>query len=1284
MAASSYDAHYYCTSCGPRPYTRNDEWLWFFGAIADEIVRSLRPKRVFDAGCAMGMLVESLWDRGVEAWGADISEYAIGSVRRDMRPYCRVGSIVESAGGKFDLVVCIEVLEHMPEEEARRAVGQFAEAADTVLFSSNPNDFTEPTHINVHPIIYWLKLFQEHGYQPELTYDAGFVSPHAILFRKSEQRADEDVLMLMARELRFKTALVEREQRIGRLNEEAAKSEAELRDAKARLAELAAERVAGEQDRTELEAVRKRALEAADRVAALEGEAVSLRERAAEFAVASAESQNQLRSIEESPGGKLIVRYRNWLRAARMHHPFIERYWEPAAARLLRTLGRGSAAGGSALTPVAAPGNVAYKAVSYDDWVRLTEPSEELLVIQRVISRELAYRPKISIVLPVYKVQEAVLSDTLASVRNQTYDNWELCIVHADPEADGNRALMKKLADTDARIRVEFLDSNLGISGNSNRALAMSTGEFIALLDHDDTLAPFALFEVAQRLNEDAKLDFIYSDKDQLSEDGRTRVEPLFKPNWSPDLLWSANYLTHLCVLRTSLVREIDGWRSETDGAQDWDLFLRAIEKSNRIAHIPKVLYHWRRVATSVAARGNDAKPYVAEAQLRTLRFHLERQGWQAEPTFTPAGLTQLQWKNADAGRISVIVPSDDQADVEKFRERIPEPLRPRVELLVASPTVARLNKAVRGSSGEIVVFLDRAVGVGVDTWLEELAGIVSQPGIGIAGCKLFSIATHQIRHAGICFNADGEIEYPFANETDYVYNSFGGANWYRDWLAVSGACFAIRREVFDRVGGFSETPAFPRLDVDLCLRVVLDAGLRVVYNPFARMWQDEEALLERSLPGDGAAYIRSTFPEGDPLFNPNLDCSEGRVDLRLRGDSARRDHNYAEEARLLVQTFDSVPEEIEESITSCSRAKDGDGHFVWFIPDFQNGFYGGIHTILRFADYFRRAHRVRSTFAVLGRAHPASILRRIARVSPELAASSTVQSIDSYAGLAKLEPAEAAIATLWTTAYFALRFNKARDKFYFLQDQESLFYPAGSTSALADATWGFGFKGICNTVTLRDLYVERGGRGEFFSPCVDADVFYPASVREWREPYTLFCYARPHHARNCFELICEAIRILKRRMGDRISIVTAGDEWDPARFGLGGLVQNLGLLNYRATGALYRSCDAGLVTMATAHPSYLPLELMACGSLVITNENPKTAWLLRDRVNCLLAGTTPGALAEAVEEGLRNHELRRRITENAGRMVREEYLDWDGAAEKVFAYMRSSEPVGLARGHRG
>src|ERR1051326_6635554 len=274
-----FDAAYYAARFTPEPYSRNDLWLRFFGGIANELVRSLRPSRVFDAGCAMGMLVESFWDRGVEAWGADISRYAISCVRRDMRPHCRVASIAEPLGHAVDLDTCIEVLEHMPEEEACLAIAQFAEASDVVLFSSTPDDLDEPTHINVHPLIYWLKLFRESGFAPDLNYDAGFVCPHAMLLRKVRHPFDDDVLVSFAEKLRLKTAVVERDQRIGELGtriEQLATANAELLD-KSRAAEgaltAAAERAAADlaaakRTATELVAQRAADLAAAERRAA--------------------------------------------------------------------------------------------------------------------------------------------------------------------------------------------------------------------------------------------------------------------------------------------------------------------------------------------------------------------------------------------------------------------------------------------------------------------------------------------------------------------------------------------------------------------------------------------------------------------------------------------------------------------------------------------------------------------------------------------------------------------------------------------------------------------------------------------------------------------------------------------------------------------------------------------------------------------------------------------------------------------------------------------------------
>jgi cellulose synthase/poly-beta-1,6-N-acetylglucosamine synthase-like glycosyltransferase/glycosyltransferase involved in cell wall biosynthesis len=1276
-----YDADYYRTGCGSIPYARTDVWLRAFGEVAGEIVRTLHPSRVFDAGCAMGMLVESLRDRGVDAWGADISAYAIANIRPDLRPYCQVRSITEPFGGRFDLVTCIEVLEHMPEQEARAAVEQMATATDVVLFSSTPDDLTEPTHINVHPILYWLKLFGEYGFQPDLIHDAVFAPPHAILFRRTEQPLREDVLISFSEKLRLKIALSRREHE---------------------------------------ESLRKPSLEAIDRIAALEAENAAARRRAAQLVSSASDVRNRLQAIAESPGWRLIVRYREWLRVTRLRHRKVSRLLEPLAARLLETIAKKRVPKGARqerlpkapaefadVQPAVKPETESW--ARYEDWILFHEPSSEELNLQRRLGAALAWRPKFSVIVPVYRVSQRVLVATVESVLAQTYDNWELCIVHADPDGTANRVYLSAMARSEPRIKVEFLESNLGIAGNSNRALPLSEGDFIALLDHDDTLAPFALFEVAKRLNDDPSLDFIYSDADQLTDPGGQRLDPLFKPDWSPDIPLCANYLTHLTVLRTAIVREIGGWRTETDGAQDWDLFLRAIARSGRIAHIPKVLYHWRRVATSVSAGGIQAKPYAAQAQLKVVRQLVEERGWDAHPFFEATGHMRLEWNSKQLPATTVIILSTEETEgaVKYAAALFPSARYPALEIIVvpcaagSGPTeirdarlsvvpfdvkvslASRLNNAVTKSSREVLVFLDQAVTPSVETWLDELIGPLAQPGVGVTGSMLFDKETHLILHAGICFNADGEMAYPFASEADYAFNMFGGANWYRNWLAVSGACFGVRREVFEKVGGFSAKPAFQRLDVDLCLKVVLDAGQRVLYNPFARMWKNGSAVLESWVREDGASmsarHIRSLYPQGDPFFNPNLVCRSGSIGLNYRDGELRlapSDHNFAAEARELAITYDCAPHEITESKASRSlHNRAPTNRFTWFLPEFQHAQYGGLRTIFRFADYFRRAHGIRSTFVIIGHARPAHIASRIALASSELASSSTIEVLSNYGGLSRLAPSDAAIATLWTTAYYALRYNNVREKFYFLQDDESLFYPAGSTSTLAGATWGFGFKGLCNTITMRDLYAGHGGEAEFFNPCVDGDVFYSRGERESDagRPHTLFCYARPKHSRNCFETIIEVIRILKRRFGDKLTIITAGEEWAPGAFGVDGMVQNLGLLSYHATGELYRSCDAGLILMGTAHPSYLPLELMACGSLVVTNENPRTAWLLRNGENCLLSVATPSALAGAVEEGLGNAALRRRITGNASRMVRERYRNWDGEAEKIYRYIAAN-----------
>lgn len=1292
---------YYADHLGPIPYERNPHWLNFFSLVADELVRSLRPASVFDAGCAWGFLVEAFRDKGVRAWGADISDFAISQVRPDLAEYCRAASIAEPfPGGPYDLVTCIEVVEHMPPDEARRAVENMARAADCVLFSSTPDDFTEATHINVRPPMYWLSLFAEAGLSPDLGFDASFVAPHAMLLRRQATAASDGALRLFCEVLRHRTdraAYLNRQTVLERLTSE----NASLAAAKDRAGALlsASEAARRDAERALLDA-RRRYVEvtqqleqagqrAAEVIASYGGYAESAGQLAAECDAL----HYHLEVLYASPGGRFLDRYRRWLQAHR-ERTWVAKYWEPGMLWFLGRLRLSTGAAQAALPAVPAravllqpvPASAAPQAVAvpetpvpgttdYTAWWLTTEPGGETLRMQTDLSGCFSYRPLISVLVPVYRVPPAVLRAMVESVVEQTYRNWELCITMAYPEDRENTAYLQDMASREPRIRLRILAQNEGISGNSNRALELVTGEFTVLLDHDDLLAPPALFEVASLLNQDPGADFIYSDKDLVNEDGTERLQPLFKPRWSPDMMLNANYLTHVCAMRTALIREVGGWRTETDGAQDWDLFLRVIRcATGSIRHIPKVLYHWRQIATSVASGGLRAKPYAAAGQMRTVSDHLAALGVEGATLRHENSNLRVVWPVPADLLVSVIYLGADEGATALAAQTE----HPSFEVVVVNES---LEAAVQAARGSVLVFVDEAVRPVESSWLRELTGPLQVPGVAMVGAKINDARTGAIRHAGIVFLPDGRFEYFCAGYPDHVFEQFGAAAWYRNWSALSGACFAIRAEAWREAGGLSAPLLHPRPDLHLSLKLTIGKSGRLFYNPYARFTQTREAWFETPLSGDaadsGAAFLRTCFQEdGDPYFHPSLDCRAGRLRYRLpdRSGGTPAGNDYAAESRILVAAFDAPDEKVAHAKAAASGPATGRLETVtWLLPDFNNPFYGGIHTILRFADAFYRRHGVRSSFCVLGRVLEPAIRRRIAAAFPGLAASCTITVLDDVAKVRALPASDAAISTLWTTAYAALEFEQARRKFYFIQDDEALFYPAGSTSALVEATYTFGFHGICNTPALLEGYRARGGDGEYFEPCVDAAVFHDRDRAALREgpPYRLFCYARPGHPRNCFELLSTALRVLKDRFGDELTILTAGAEWDRAAYGLEDVVQHLGLLSYRATGALYRMCDAGLVMMMTRHPSYLPLELMGCGALVVTNRNPDTAWLLRDGENCLLAAPTAVALADRAEAGLREAGLRRRITAQAKQQVDRSYRNWDAATERIYEYMR-------------
>ncbi|MGY3266009.1 glycosyltransferase family 4 protein [Lysobacter sp. HA35] len=349
-----------------------------------------------------------------------------------------------------------------------------------------------------------------------------------------------------------------------------------------------------------------------------------------------------------------------------------------------------------------------------------------------------------------------------------------------------------------------------------------------------------------------------------------------------------------------------------------------------------------------------------------------------------------------------------------------------------------------------------------------------------------------------------------------------------------------------------------------------------------------------------------------------------------------------------------------------------------WYLPPFDNPFYGGVMTILRLADSLARDQGMRQRFLICGGADEQAMRAKIASAFPALAASD-VQILDSADAIQAIPFADYSIATLWTTAYVLLRVCNTGLKFYMIQDFEPAFYPAGSTYAQAELTYRFGFLGICNTVTLKRMYEdEYGGSAVVLKPTVDRAVFFPDSSgrSESADVRRLFYYARPGTPRNGFELAAAALRQVKVQLGDRVEIVCAGVGWNPSEYGLDGVVQCVGLLPYAQTADLYRSCHVGFVMMMTRHPSYLPFELMACGTTVVTNYNEANTWLLRDGENCLLSPPTSSCLAATLVYALTNHEALRRIRETARDDVCE-IGDWTASLAEVADFMRT--PPGSA-----
>ena len=559
--------------------------------------------------------------------------------------------------------------------------------------------------------------------------------------------------------------------------------------------------------------------------------------------------------------------------------------------------------------------------IDYQEWYLKHRASEKELERQR--KEKFEKTPLVSILVPVYNTPEKFLRDMIGSAQEQTYANWELCIANANPSNQEVAALLREKCAEDVRIKVTDVPENEGIAQNTNAALKIAEGEYIGFLDHDDLLAPDALYEVVKAVNGRDGVDMLYTDEDKISSDSEEYFTPHFKPDFNVDLLRSNNYFCHFVVAAKDLILQVGAFRAEFNGAQDYDLVLRCAEKAKNIVHIPRILYHWR-VHKASTADNPLSKMYAYDAGKRAIEEHLERCGEKGEVSHTKdLGFYRVKYSLKDKPLVSILIPNKDQADtlaacINSIKQKTEYP---NYEIIVIENNSeeettfsyykeiegenvkvvywdgefnysAINNFGVRHASGEYLLFLNNDIEVIRGDWLGEMLANCKRKEVGIVGAKLY-YPDDTVQHAGIVVGIGGIAGNMFVGlkrgYTGYMHK----AVIQQDLSAVTAACMMIKREVFQQVEGFEEKLKVAFNDVDLCLKV-RKAGYLVVYDPYVELYhyesksrgaEDTKEKIRRFQ--SEIEFMRCRWNDilknGDPMYNVNLSLK--KWDYSLKGN---------------------------------------------------------------------------------------------------------------------------------------------------------------------------------------------------------------------------------------------------------------------------------------------------------------------------------------------------------------------------------------------------------------
>ena len=513
---------------------------------------------------------------------------------------------------------------------------------------------------------------------------------------------------------------------------------------------------------------------------------------------------------------------------------------------------------------------------SYKEWYEEHCPTKEELMRQREV--EFSVQPLISIVVPTYQTPIPFLKDMIDSVRKQSYEKWELCIADGSLNGDENdtkairvREELNRYSMEDKRIKVVYLEENQGIAENTNQALALATGEYIGLFDHDDMLTPDALYEIVKAIN-DYDYDVLYTDEDKISEDSHDYKKPVFKPDYSPELLCANNYITHFFVAKKSIVDRLGGFRKEYDGSQDYDFIFRCVELAKKVGHVSKVLYHWRMHGGSVAG-DPTSKMYAYDAGKKAIQSHYERVGIQANVEHMERlGLYHTEYKMIKQPLISVIIYGEDDEKKKRCSEWFKRKDYSNLEILAsAGINVEEINALAEKARGSYLFFVSENLESVERDALQQMAGVLQIQNVGAVSGKVIG-RKHTVEDVGVVFRTNGDLCKANYGIGDCDYGDMFRAKVMSNYSILSLNCFMTHKNTFEELGRFNKHFSLSFAAADYCLKLRMH-GKRCVMQA-STVWESKGSMKTGMINDEERERFYEEWQEvlrmGDSYYNSN------------------------------------------------------------------------------------------------------------------------------------------------------------------------------------------------------------------------------------------------------------------------------------------------------------------------------------------------------------------------------------------------------------------------------